>query len=250
METVKCPKCGSEEICRLTDEKYVCLACDSVFLVRYLLKESQQMEESESGEHLESERDISRASGKEISDEEEMLEKAESHMESGNYREAYDFFTKVTTKYSQCSAGWYGRYRALTEDFSQIERYACFVCGGNYIDLEDEEEGIVFDGNMDVRNALSCSDADAEEIKKEVVQFLKECTEYGKQDIEISIWELIREFQEARRRRFDKRMLAEKRKKQDQLKALRPMLRIGALLFLAVVYFLAAGDWLGKTSLI
>ena len=45
MEAIKCPNCGSEKIKEVTEEKYICLACDNVFLVHNLSKEFQKTEE-------------------------------------------------------------------------------------------------------------------------------------------------------------------------------------------------------------
>ena len=45
MEAIKCPNCGSEKVKELTEEKYVCLGCDNIFLVHNLSKEFRQTDE-------------------------------------------------------------------------------------------------------------------------------------------------------------------------------------------------------------
>ncbi len=261
MEAIKCPNCGSEKVQELTEDKYVCLACDNIFQIYNRSKEFRQTDAHITNMHQDLKEDINkistqnfqnlkedlgRMSDRNYLDEQVTLDKAEGHMRNGNFALAYDFFSQVAADYPQKSAGWYGMYRALTGEFTQIERYARFVCDGNYIDLGEGEERVKFEGNIYVKNALSCEDADVSKIKGEVTQFIKKCAEYGKKDIEECILELKEIFKKSLAEKKKKKVLIAEGKRKAQRKALAPLLLIAGLIFLAVMYFFASGDWLGK----
>lgn len=246
MDAVKCPNCGSEKVQGLTEEKYVCLACDNVFLIHNLSKEFRQTDEHISSVHQDLKEGINRLAGANQFNEYAVLEKAEGHMQQETWGDAYALYTQVAEESPQHAAGWIGRYRALTGDYTQIDRYARFVCDGNYIDLDEGEERIWFDGHLDVKRALSCGDADKEAITKEVTGFIKRCAEYGKQDIEASIRECVEGFESVKKERDHKMQMAHSGMRNEQIKVLVPSFLILGLLVLCVWYFFAAGDWLGK----
>ncbi len=261
VEVIKCKCCGSEKVQALTEDKYQCLACDTIFSVYDRSKEFRQTDEHITSMHQDLKEDISkistqnyqnlredlgRMSDRNYLDEQATLNKAEGHMRNGNFTQAYDFFYQVATDYPQSSAGWYGMYRALTGEFTQVDRYARFVCGGNYIDLQEGEDEVYFEGNVYIKNALACEDADGAKMKREVTQFIKRCAEYGKKDIEECILALKDIFKKSMSEKSNQKELIAKGKRKAQGKILAPLLLIVVLIFLAVMYFFAAGDLLGK----
>ena len=42
MKAIKCPNCGSEQVKELTEEKYACMACDNVFLIHIIQRNSER----------------------------------------------------------------------------------------------------------------------------------------------------------------------------------------------------------------
>lgn len=249
METIKCPNCGSEKVQGVTEEKYVCLACDNVFLVHNLSKEFRQTDAHISDVHKDLKEEINKIASGSGLNEAVLLEKAEEHLKKENWISAYEVYSQLAEEFPQHSAGWFGKYKALTGNFSQVERYARFVCEGNYVDLDDDaddSERVNFEGNMDIKCALDCADADKALITREVTQFIKRCAEYGKADIENSIKQGISVFQGTLKERDDMKVNASKMKRNDQIKALIPAFIVVILLILSFKYFMAAGDWLGK----
>lgn len=262
MEAIKCPNCGSEKVQAVTEDKYVCLACDNIFLVYNRSKEFRQTDEHITSMHQDLKEDISRISTQNFQnlredlgrmsdrnylDEQATLEKAEGHMRNGAFATAFEFFSQVATDYPRRSAGWYGMYRALTGEMTQVDRYARFVCGGQYIDLQEGEEESWFEGNLYIKNALSCEDADEVKIKREVTQFIKKCAEYGKQDIENRIHNIIDVMKntEPLCSAFSYKKLSPREYVIQKLILLLPAMLVIVLILALVKYFFAA-DWLGK----
>lgn len=248
MEAMKCPNCGSEKVKMMTDEKGVCLACDNVFLVHNLSKEFQATDAHISSMHQDLKEDINNLKNGDALNEADLLAKAEGHLKMENWDSANDIYEKLTQEFPQHSAAWYGLYKALTGNFEAVNRYALFVCDGNYLDEEDQELGeqAYFLGNGYIKRALSCEDANRPEIIKNVADFIRRCAEYGKADIENSIRNLIDGFEDARNKRDNLKETGAKLQKQDQTKALIPAFIVLALMVLTIMYFMAAGDWLGK----
>ncbi len=246
MKVIKCPNCGSEKCQELTEEKWVCLACDNVFLVHNLSEEFRKTDKHISTMHQDLKMSLDKLLDGDTLNEASLLEKAENHLNKREYDLAYEFFSEIAKEFPQHAAGWYGKYKALTGNFSYVEKYARFVCDGNYINLEEGEEKVHFEGWKDIKNALSCEDADKEIIIGEVSRFLKKCSEYGKQDIEKSIVELKDMCLEKRKEKKEQEELFNKEKNKGKMKALIPAILIGGLLLVCIIYFFAAGDWLGK----
>lgn len=255
MEAVKCPNCGNGNVKELTEEKYYCLACDNVFLVHNLSKEFQKTDEhiTQTNAHISDihqdlKEDIRNLAKGNQFDEDAMLKKAEEHLKMEDWDAAGEIYETITNECPQHSAGWYGLYRALTGDFAAVGRYALFVCDGNYQNENDKEAGqnAFFYGNGYIKRALACEDADRKTIIDKVTAFIKECAEYGKQDIEESIRLLIDEFEEMRYKLDSTRAAAKKEQTKDKVKTLIPAMIVLMFVGLCVMYFLAAGDWLGK----
>lgn len=239
MEVIKCPNCGSEKIKELTEEKCVCLACDNVFLVHNLSKEYRK-----TNEHMnEMQQNIIEAVnkvGKGDFDKEQMLATAEQHINFGNWDMASQVYDEIAYRCPDCSEAWYGKYRAITHDFSDISRddFACSLwCG------EDDAED--FYGSSYIKNALECADADKKKITNNVVCFIKKCAEYQKEIIETTISKRISKYQSICKDKKDCKHACARRKRIQTL--INGIQGIIALLVIAlmVLYFLET-DWLGK----
>lgn len=248
MEAIKCPNCGSEKVKELTEEKYVCLACDNVFLVHNLSKEFHKTDAHISEIHKDLKEDLGRLMQGNIVDESALLAKAEEHLRMEDWDTAAQIYDKVTEEYPQHAAGWYGSYKALTGNFAAEGRYALFVCGGNYVNEDDEQAGeeANFVGNGYIKRALSCDDADKADIIKNVTAFIRKCAEYGKKDIEADIQQITDGFMEMNEGLVSKRMAARSEKNKDKIKAFIPAIIVSFLLAVCVWYFFASQDWLGK----
>lgn len=180
MKAITCPNCGSGSVQQLTEEKYFCNGCEQIFMLHNLSKEFQQTDEHISSMHSDLKREIGQmAENSANSEYNSLVESAEYYMRAGDYQKAYEFFTEIAGKYPQYSAGWYGRYRALTKGFTEFKRDD-IVYG--YVEENGERQG--FAGWEDVRNVLLCADADRENITAEVTQYVRKCAEQTKQAAE------------------------------------------------------------------
>ena len=170
------------------------------------------------------------------------------HLKKKDWDIASDLYDKASEENPDKSKAWYGLYRALTGDFEAVDRYALFVCDGNYFDDDDKEMGSqsFFYGNGFISRALDCPDADKTGIIDNVTAFIKKCAEHGKKDIEDSIKELLEGFESMRKDLDSQRDIVKKEKKKDKTKAFIPAVIVLALLAVCVWYFFASGDWLGK----
>lgn len=248
MKAIKCPNCGSEQVKELTEEKYACMACDNVFLIHNHSKEFRKTDEHISSMHQDLKDDISKLMNSNNIDPDAIIEKAEQHLKKKDWDIASDLYDKATQENPDKSKAWYGLYRALTGDFEAVDRYALFVCDGNYFDDDDKEMGSqsFFYGNGFISRALDCPDSDKTGIIDNVTAFIKKCAEYGKKDIEDSIKELLEGFESMRKDLDSQRDIVKKEKKKDKTKAFIPAIIVLALLAVCVWYFFASGDWLGK----
>lgn len=248
MKAIKCPNCGSEQVKELTEEKYACMACDNVFLIHNHSKEFRKTDEHISSMHQDLKDDISKIINSSNIDPDAIIEKAEQHLKKKDWDIASDLYDKASEENPDKSKAWYGLYRALTGDFEAVDRYALFVCDGNYFDDDDEEMGSqsFFYGNGFISRALDCTDADKTGIIDNVTAFIKKCAEHGKKDIEDSIKELLEGFESMRKDLDSQRDIVKKEKKKDKTKAFIPAIIVLALLAVCVWYFFASGDWLGK----
>lgn len=245
MEAIKCPNCGSEKCQEVTEEKWICLACDNVFLIHNLSKEFKKTDKHLTEVHQDLKEGIQKIMDGNLLNEKAVLEKAEEHLKKKDYALAYKFFTQVAEEFPQHAAGWYGRYRALTGDFTQVKHYARFVCEGNYVDLEEGAERTKFEGLEDIKKALSCEDADEKMISEHVTSFLKECAEYGKKDIEESIVSQGDAYTDIADEVIDTENGICREQKKALVKAMLPVIPFGIAVLILVSYVIAA-DWLGK----
>lgn len=248
MEAIKCPNCGSEKVKELTEEKYVCLGCDNIFLVHNLSKEFRQTDAHIADVHQDLKDDIKKIVNMNIVDTDALIEKAEQHLKMEDWDMAVDLYNKAAEDNPNKSRAWYGLYKALTGNFEAVNRYALYVCDGNYLDEDDKELGsqAFFYGNGFVKRALECDDADKSGIINNVTSFIEKCAEYGKKDIEDSIKELLEGFESMRKELDSTRGIVRKEKQKDKAKAFAPAIIVFALLAICVLYFFASGDWLGK----
>ena len=138
MKAIKCPNCGSEQVKELTEEKYACMACDNVFLIHNHSKEFRKTDEHISSMHQDLKDDISKLMNSNNIDPDAIIEKAEQHLKKKDWDIASDLYDKATQENPDKSKAWYGLYRALTGDFEAVDRYALFVCDGNYFDDDDK----------------------------------------------------------------------------------------------------------------
>ena len=205
MEAVRCPNCGYGPCVQLDEEKWSCPACDNIFNVHSLSKEFRATDEHITQVHQDLKASINRISdigtgigklenlanlGKTLDrnylDEAATLEKAEGHLLNGDYEIAIDFYDELVKEYPRRYGGWYGKYKAITGNFTQVERYAIYLCGGEPTDFDREnfDAGVTFLGNDYIKMALSCENADRDKIVKEVSAFLAKCAEYGKKEAE------------------------------------------------------------------
>lgn len=192
MEAIKCPNCGFGSCTQIDSEKWACPACDNIFQIHNLSKEFTRTDRHITEVHQDLKRsiekinNIERMADRNYLSEEATLEKAELHLRNGDYPQALECFTEVAEEYPDNYLGWYGRYRAMTGEFTQVERYALYLCGGEPAEYDRElyNENEHFMGSDDVRKALMCSNADTERIYSEVSDFIYRCAEYGKADAE------------------------------------------------------------------
>ncbi|MCR4590000.1 MAG: hypothetical protein K5668_04210 [Lachnospiraceae bacterium] len=241
MQAIQCPNCGYGSCTQIDDEKWSCPACDHIFTVHNLSREFRATDEHISQVHQDlkaSIKNIGRMADRNYLDEESTLEKAETHLRNGDFPAAEECFSEVAEEYPMHSAGWYGRFRAITGNFTQVERYALFLCGGIPAEFDRElvNEGVQFLGCDDVRKALSCEDADEETIVGEVADFLGRCAEYGKQEAEETILDAKESYKDVIKQRdlYIKTARAEKAK--GITKALIPALIVLLLIGAVVLY--------------
>lgn len=168
MEAIKCPNCGSEKVQELTEEKYICLACDNVFLVHNLSKEFRKTDAHISDVHedlskkldslnvnlktIESVGSVDNTKVKEI------LFEAEQTLQAGKFLESYMLFKKYTVFVPDSYVGYEGMFRALTNDYQDdAGEYKTLAEGDNIYDC-------LLDGTDVLKKALECEDADKDDI--------------------------------------------------------------------------------------
>lgn len=183
MEVIKCPVCGNEKCKEVSDDKYICLACDNVFLIHNLSKEFKETDQHLSEVHEDLKQTLKAGLGKGEEEQiKEKLENASKMLELGEYELAFDKYEEIAKEHPKLSEAWIGKYRAMTHNYTAYDKYATFLCGG-YCSGDDDEDTTHFQGYKDVRNALECTDCNEEKIKTEVYDFLKKCYEYAQEDL-------------------------------------------------------------------
>lgn len=165
MEAIKCPNCGSEKVQGLTEEKYVCLACDNVFLVHNLSKEFRETDAHIADVHEDLKRsiiDIKEAvTTTQTSGElETLLYEAEDSFRERSL-ESFGLFDKYVNRAPNSYVGHYGKYRAILNMYGNNM--------GLRIDSEDDYGGLyaAFD---ELKLALDCEDCDKERVLSEVLK--------------------------------------------------------------------------------
>lgn len=120
MEAIKCPNCGSEKIQELTEEKYVCLACDNVFLVHNLSKEFRQTDEHISEIHRDLKdtlENLNIGEGKDGLN--NLVKNANALFKQGKIESAQSKFLEICEHYAWSYQGYYGMF-------------CCVLNSGNY----------------------------------------------------------------------------------------------------------------------
>lgn len=169
MEAIKCPNCGSEKVQEITEEKYVCLACENVFLVHNLSKEFQITDNHITGVHedLSKKLDLISENLKTVevtgnTDDnlkvKETLFEAEQALQEGKFLKSFVLFKKYAAFVPTSCVGYEGMFRALTNDYrDDAGEYKKITAGDDIYDC-------LLDGTDVLKKALECEDADKESI--------------------------------------------------------------------------------------
>lgn len=129
MEAIKCPNCGSEKVQELTEEKYVCLACDNVFLVHNLSKEFRMTDGHIADVHEDLSKKIE-GLNKNLenmtihnngADVDALFENAFHLLKIEKYDLALEKFTALCVDYSNVFDSWFGKYLAITENGHSVD---------------------------------------------------------------------------------------------------------------------------------
>ena len=175
MEAIKCPNCGSEKVQELTEAKYVCTACDNVFLIHNLSKEFRMTDEHITEMHgniarkLDEIKNVSEA-GDSVFLKEQMAN-AELLLEE-DVLSAYEAFKKITMMYPNSAIGYEGMFRAMSDDYTDNP--------ASYLNAEQIQENpnILYDGFDVLMKALKCKDVSREELLTRVLTRHKTCAKH------------------------------------------------------------------------
>lgn len=148
MQAIKCPNCGSEKCKEISEEKWICLACDNVFLIHNLSKEFTKTDKHIAQVHSDLKEEIAKMALKN-DDLETQFQSALSLLERNRTQEAKEIFEELCHKYANSYKGWYGKFQMSKDDTSEW--------------MEDVISN--------VENVLRSEDA-PEEIKKEMENYL------------------------------------------------------------------------------
>lgn len=168
MEAIKCPNCGSEKVQELTEEKYVCLACDNVFLVHNLSKEFRQTDEHIDVVHRELKEAINNLAvndGSSAVDAE--IENAFHLIEIQKYDIAWEKFEELCVEHSMTYRPWWGMFLAMTSNLDSLDEE--LICSQEVIDC--------------ITNMRKCSDY-TQETEEKLCCYLDEVFADNKRDIE------------------------------------------------------------------
>jgi len=228
MEAIKCPNCGSEKVKELTEEKYVCLGCDNIFLVHNLSKEFRQTDAHIADVHEDISKKIdvlskSVASVSVHSDAnnvraKEVLVEAEDNLLKRKFSDAYVGFKKYVSFIPDSYVGYWGMYRAIS----------------NMKKIKEEED--FYNGFDVLKKALECEDCNREEVlestrKKyqeyvdtifipnlnEVVRISCEENNIQQKDAETDIQQLI-EFHESQRKNLEDEIETDKANTEESIR--------------------------------
>lgn len=125
MEAIKCPNCGSEKVQGLTEEKYVCLACDNVFLVHNLSKEFRQTDEhiDEVHQDINKKLDELKENTGGVNDVQLRYKNAFHLIEIGEYEQAQQAFNILCEQYSMNYQSWYGLILLATNNLNDEQSW-------------------------------------------------------------------------------------------------------------------------------
>lgn len=171
MEAIKCPNCGSEKVQELTEEKYVCLACDNVFLVHNLSKEFRQTDAHISDVHADISKKIDNLSTKMQNGRSEaggaaskakmVLREAEDLLKKGVFLGAYEKFRTYAEYIPDSYIGYEGMFRSLTDsymdDAGQYKRITSDMTATTV-------KNLLADGTDVLSKALQCEDCNKEDL--------------------------------------------------------------------------------------
>lgn len=156
MEAIKCPNCGSERVEEISEEKYQCLSCDNTFLIHNLSKEFKMTDKHIEDVHNDLKEIISNIvvnGGTEIQAD---FENGFNLIKIKKYDAALELFNKLCESRSYTYKAWFGKYMALTKDFTVEDEDA--VCSEEYIECID--------------NMRKCKDF-PQDIDNKIIQYLE-----------------------------------------------------------------------------
>lgn len=184
MEAIKCPNCGSEKVQELTEEKYVCLACDNVFLIHNLSKEFRQTDAHISEVHADISKKINdlhvgmqnisvEASG-DVSKAKMVLNTAEEALKKGDFLKAYKEFQTYTVLMPDSYVGYEGMFRALTDNYmddaGQYKRISSDM-------TEATVRNLLADGTDVLSKALQCEDCNKGDLLNKYKEYYERSLE-------------------------------------------------------------------------
>lgn len=170
METIKCPNCGSEKVKELTKEKYMCQACDNIFLVHNLSKEFQQTDTHISEMHQDLKKAIdniviqSNSLGAEIAAE---FENAFHLIKIKKYDVALEKFEKLCLEQSSKYQSWWGKLLVKTYNMEIFDESV--ICSDEVIEC--------------IENMRLCDDY-PKEVESVLCKYLEQGFQEGRSGIE------------------------------------------------------------------
>lgn len=174
MEAIKCPNCGSEKVKELTEEKYVCLGCDNIFLVHNLSKEFRRTDAHIADVHADISKKIDEIKGVAGTSDKMMLKRLVANAETlleEDLLEAYKAFREYAMIEPESAVGYEGMFRAITDDYTED---AALYVDASDIDIEDPDlYDVLYDGFDVLIKALKCKDVDREKLLDNVLTSYK-----------------------------------------------------------------------------
>lgn len=173
MEAIKCPNCGSEKCQEVTKEKWICLACDNVFLIHNLSKEFKKTDKHLTEVHQDLSRKLDEISNVSKTETNKCLYEAEEMLKKGDCIGAYSQFKEYAAMLPDSYVGYEGMYRALVNDYQDAL--------GDIWALDDRAKLDNFAAPMymgfDVlKKALECPDVDKQMLLSKVSKYYKSNT--------------------------------------------------------------------------
>lgn len=176
MEVIKCPVCGNEKCKEITEDKYICLACDNVFLIHNLSKEFKQTDEHIDRVYTDLKdtiiNNMASADGLDSA-----YRSAISLVERGDYRDAQEIFDDISKKYAWSYKGWYGQFLVAKGQNNKFNSniYSLIVKVIDSEDVTSEIRQIIDDYLIETKKNYSSyiadliSNCEIEQEKREVI---------------------------------------------------------------------------------